>query len=204
MAKFTRDDITVHKVEKLYQGFFSLNKYHVSHPLFEGGESNVITREVFERGHAAAVLMYDPKLDELVLIEQFRMPAFETMQSPWLIEVVAGILEPGESAGDLCYREAQEEAGMAITKLTKICAFLPSPGACTESIELFVGEVDATKASGIHGLDYEAEDIKVLRVSLNEASTWLETGRINNSTAIIAVQWLLLNKHKLLEQWGIK
>lgn len=201
MAKFTRDDIRVHKVEELYKGFFTLNKYHVSHPLFEGGESNVITREVFERGHAAAVLMYDPKLDELVLIEQFRLPAFETMQSPWLIEVVAGILEPEEDASDLCHREAQEEAGMTITKLTKACAFLPSPGACTESIELFIGEVDATKASGIHGLEYEAEDIKVLRVSLDEASTWLDTGRINNSTAIIAVQWLLLNKHKLLQQW---
>lgn len=204
MAKFTRDDIKVHKVEKLYQGFFTLNKYHVSHPLYEGGESNVITREVFERGHAAAVLMFDPKLDELVLIEQFRFPAFDTMQSPWLIEVVAGILEPEEDASDLCHREAQEEAGMTITKLTKACTFLPSPGACTESIELFIGEVNATKASGIHGLDYEAEDIKVLRVSLDEASTWLDTGRINNSTAIIAVQWLLLNKHKLLEQWGIQ
>lgn len=202
MAKFTRDDITVHKVEKLYSGFFKLNKYHVSHPLFEGGKSNVITREVFERGHAAAVLMFDPSLDELVLIEQFRFPAFDTMQSPWLVEVVAGILESGEKADELCHREAQEEAGMAISNLTKICAFLPSPGACTESIELFIGQVDATKAFGVHGLEYEAEDIKVLRVSVDEAAKWLENGRINNSTAIIAVQWLLLNKQKLLTQWG--
>jgi ADP-ribose pyrophosphatase len=201
VTKFIKKDVIVHKTEKLFSGFFSLNKYHVSYPLFEGGDSGIITREVFERGHAAAVLMYDPIVDELVLIEQFRFPAYETMERPWLIEVVAGILEPGEDPEDLCHREASEEAGMQLTNLTKISEFLPSPGACTESIALYIAQVDASKASGIHGLDYEAEDIKVIRVALKTAEKWLETGKINNSTAIIAVQWLLLNKHKLISKW---
>lgn len=200
---FTAKDVTVLHKENLYSGFFSLNRYEFTHKLFGGGVSDKVTREVFERGHAVAVLPYDPILDELVLLEQFRFPALETAQSPWLIEVVAGIIEPGESLVDVCHREAQEEAGISINKLYKMTSFLASPGACTERIHCYVAQVDATTAKGIHGLDSEAEDIRVLRVSLSEAQSWLEQGKIDNSTAMIAIQWLLLNKQKLLKQWSV-
>ena len=203
MSKFSEKDVNVLKVDSLYKGFFRLNRYHLTHTKYDGTSSDVIMREVFERGHAAAVLLFDPSCDELVLIEQFRYPALETTSDPWLIEVVAGIIEPGETAESVCYRESIEEAGMEIEKLSKISSVLLSPGACTESIDLFIGRVDATKAQGIHGLDSEAEDIKVLRVKLETAREWLDSGKINNSTAIIAVQWLLLNKQKLLNAWQV-
>lgn len=203
MTKYTKDDVDLIKVEDLFDGFFSLKRYHFTHKLFNGGTSNVVAREVFERGHAVAVLPYDPILDEVVLLEQFRFPAIETTDYPWLIEVVAGIIEPGEDLEDVCHREAQEEAGIALSHLTKMNTYLASPGACSERIHLYLAKVDATTASGIHGLDNEAEDIKVLRVSLKEAEEWLNNGKVDNSTAIIALQWLLLNKQKLLTEWAL-
>ncbi|MFT5283652.1 MAG: ADP-ribose pyrophosphatase [Kangiellaceae bacterium] len=200
---FTKADVKIIKKESLYKGFFTLNKYHVKHKLFDGGESRLVIREVFERGHAAAVLPYDPIRDELVLLEQFRFPAMETNDNPWLIEVVAGIVEQGENFEEVCHREAQEEAGVTLTKLIKMNSYLASPGACTERIHVYLGCVDASTASGIHGLDNEAEDIKVLRVPFDDAVAWLNKGKIDNSTAIIAIQWLMLNKQKVLENWAV-
>ncbi len=199
---FKNKDVNVLTKETLYKGFFECNRYSFTHPLFDGGTSDIVKREVFERGHAVAVLPYDPILDELVLLEQFRFPAMETTQSAWLIEVVAGIIDPGETPEEVCYREAQEEAGINISNLTKISSYLTTPGACTERIELYIAQVDAKTAKGIHGLDNEAEDIKVLRVPLAQTEEWLNNGRIDNSTAIIALQWLLLNKEKLKASWN--
>lgn len=202
ITSFTKADVTILKKESVYKGFFELNRYHFTHKLFAGGESKLVMREVFERGHAVAVLPYDPIRDELVLLEQFRFPAMETNDNPWLIEVIAGIIEPGENLEDVCHREAQEEAGITLANLTKISSYLASPGACTERIHVYLAQVDASTANGIHGLDSEAEDIKVLRVPLDQAKDWLNKGKIDNSTAIIALQWLLLNKQKVLDGWG--
>ena len=202
-ASFTKADVNIIRKESLYKGFFEYNRYHFTHKLFAGGDSEVITREVFERGHAVAVLPFDPINEELVLLEQIRFPAMETTDNPWLIEVVAGIIEPGEDLEEVCHREAQEEAGITLTNLTKISSYLASPGACTERIHVYLGRVDASTAVGIHGLDSEAEDIKVLRVPLKQAIKWLEEGKIDNSTAIIAIQWLLLNKHRVLRDWEL-
>ena len=199
---FTKSDVTIVKKESLYKGFFELNRYHITHELFAGGQSNTVVREVFERRHAAAVLPYDPVRDELVLIEQFRFAAMETNDNPWLIEVVAGIIEEGEQPEDVCIREAHEEAGITITRLIKMNSYLPSPGACTERIHVYLGFVDASNASGIHGLDNEAEDIKVHAVPYEQAIQWLHTGKIDNSTAIIALQWLMLNKAHVLQDWS--
>jgi len=202
-ASFTKADVNIIRKESLYKGFFEYNRYHFTHKLFAGGDSEVIAREVFERGHAVAVLPFDPINEELVLLEQIRFPAMETTDNPWLIEVVAGIIEPGEDLEEVCHREAQEEAGITLTNLTKISSYLASPGACTERIHVYLGRVDASTAVGIHGLDSEAEDIKVLRVPLKQAIKWLEEGKIDNSTAIIAIQWLLLNKHRVLRDWEL-
>ena len=204
MAQFTSEDITVLSKETLYKGFFELNRYKFTHKLFNGGESKVVAREVFERGHAAAVLPYDPIRDELVLLEQVRYPAMETNDHPWLVEIVAGIIEPGEEAEEVCYREAAEEAGIELSQLSPISSYLPSPGASTERIYLYIAQVDASNVGGIHGLACEAEDIRAFTVSLNTAREWLDNGKIDNSTAMIALQWLFLNKQKIREQWGFK
>jgi ADP-ribose pyrophosphatase len=187
----------VSKCESLYDGFFKLNKYHLSNELFNGGWSNIYTREIFERGYASAVMLFDQKQDKLIFVEQFRPGAMETGTSPWLMELVAGMIEPGELPEEVVCRESVEEAGLEVIRLKKICDYMVSPGGTTERIWLFLGEVDSDNAPEYAGLDCENEDIKVHCVSTEQAFNWLETGYINNAMTIIALQWLklkLLNK----------
>ena len=199
--QFSDKDIQIIKKEPLYDGFFKMVKYHFKHKLFQGGWSDVIQREVFERGHAVAVLPYDPVLKEFVMIEQVRIGALATSSSPWLIEVVAGIIDPDEEAEEVCYREAKEEAGIELTKLTKALSYLASPGGTTERLHIYVGKVDASQAHGVHGLDYEGEDILVHRVPEEQALSWINEGKIENSATLIALQWFALNKQQVLDDW---
>ena len=190
-------EFKVTKQERLYQGFFQFNKYHIQNELFAGGRSEIYTRELFERGHAAAVLLYDQHRDRLVFVEQFRAGAMQTEQSPWLIELVAGMIEKGESPEQVVIRESVEESGSEIQRLVKMCEYLVSPGGTTERIWLYLGEIDSSKTAEFAGLENENEDIKVHCVSTKKAFDWLENGKINNSMTIIAVQWLKL---KLMQQ----
>lgn len=176
-------------------------QYQFQHRLYDGGWSNTVTREIFERGHAVAVLPFDPVTNEFVLIEQFRIGALPTTQTPWLIEIIAGIIDPGEEPAEVCVREAQEEAGIDISNLTRVLSYLASPGGTTERLSIYMAQVDSSKANGVHGLDYESEDILVHRVHQDQAKQWLQDGTIDNAAAIIALQWFFLNKESLLEQW---
>ncbi|MFP5344558.1 MAG: ADP-ribose diphosphatase [Gammaproteobacteria bacterium] len=187
--------------EVCYQGFFRLERYRLRHGLFSGGVSRVLTRELFERGHAAAVLPYDPERDAVVLIEQFRIGALEDAHGPWLLEIVAGVMEQGESAEDLARREAVEEAGCTIQGLLPVCDFLVSPGGTSERISLFCGRVDSRQASGVHGVHEEGEDIMAHVVPFAEAMRWLEQGRIRSASPIIALQWLALHRDELRQRW---
>jgi ADP-ribose pyrophosphatase len=106
--------------ETAYRGFFSLEKLTLRHGLFGGGMSPPITRELIEKGDVSAVLLYDPALDRVVLIEQFRVGALRDPDGPWMMEVVAGLIEAGESAEDVARREAMEEAGCAVLELVPV------------------------------------------------------------------------------------
>jgi len=186
--------------EAMYQGFFSLNRYQVQHSLFAGGWSEVLTRELFQRGNCVAVLLYDPDADKVVIIEQFRMGPVgqdNVREKAWLLEIVAGAIEEGETAEAVAYRESEEEAGCAVQEMRLINEFYTSPGGTSEKISLFYGRIDATAVGGIHGLDHEHEDILVSTVSFAEAYAMIEDGRIESAIPIIAIQWLALNKHKL-------
>ncbi len=198
---FTSNDVEILSVEPLYDGFFKMQQYTFRHKLFAGGWSDEVKREIFERGHAVAVLPYDPVEQEFVLIEQVRIGALATSSSPWLIEVIAGIIDTGETPESVCHREAEEEAGIRLSHLTRACSYLSSPGGTTERLHVFVAKTDATTAAGIHGLDTESEDIRVHRVNEQTALEWIKSGHIDNAAAIIALQWFFLNKSDLLEQW---
>jgi ADP-ribose pyrophosphatase len=199
--KFTKSDVEVINQNSVFNGFFKLDEYQFRHKLFAGGYSGVIKREIFERGESACVLLWDMHRDKVVLIEQFRVGALEHPSSPWLIEVVAGMIEPGESPDAVVYREAQEEAGVVVTRLAEIGSYLATPGGSTERVWLFVGEVDSEKVSGIHGLDTENEDIRVDVFDREEVTQNLFNSRLDNSATIICLQWLALNKEMLLEKW---
>jgi ADP-ribose pyrophosphatase len=201
IISFTSEDVEIIQKQKVYNGFFKMVRYDFKHKLFEGGWSESISREIFERGHAVAILPYDPIRDEFVLIEQVRIGALATSETPWLMEVVAGIIDEGESEVDVCHREAQEEAGINLTNLTKALSYLVSPGGTTERVHIYIGRCDAANAQGVHGLDEEAEDIRVHRVAAQEAKAWLEEGIIDNAAAIIALQWFFMHREKLIGQW---
>ncbi|WP_435806542.1 ADP-ribose diphosphatase [Shewanella psychromarinicola] len=181
----------------LYKGFFQLDEYTFKHKLFKGGWSGEVRREVFERGHAVVVIPYDPIRDEIVLIEQIRVPALATTKSIWLLELVAGIIEPGELPEKVAERELAEEAGLSLLGLTFINSYLVSPGGTTERFHLFWGQVDATKAAGIHGLEHENEDIRVHVVSREQAYKWVNNGRIDNAATVLGIQWLMLNYQQI-------
>ena len=185
-----------------YSGFFRINRYRLRHRLFAGGWSGAIEREVFERGHAVGVLPYDPVADSLVLIEQFRIGALVAGMSPWLIEVVAGIVEEGEAPEEVARRETREEAGLEIQALMPMCRYLVSPGGSSESVRLYCGRVDSRGAGGIHGLAEEHEDIRVDRLPYGDAMRLLEEGRVTNSVSLIALQWLALHRDRVRAAWA--
>jgi ADP-ribose pyrophosphatase len=199
-AEFTEKDVEVVSKETVFQGFFKMVKYHFKHKRFDGTWSKTIDREMFQRGRAAALLPYDPIRDEVVLIQQIRVGALEHA-SPWQLEIVAGIIDRDESAEEVVRRESVEEAGLDVARLAKVTSYYPSAGGCNEMLDVYVGEVDSTKAEGIHGLDYEDEDIKVYVVSRSEAYDLVKSGQIENGASIIALQWLELNKDDLRSQW---
>lgn len=187
--------------EVAFQGYFRVGRYRFRHGLYQGGQGGIIRREVFERGTAAAVLPYDPRRDEVVLIRQFRAGAYVAGRHPWLWEIVAGIIEPDESPESLVRREAIEEASLELREVIPVQDVLLSPGACSEGCVIFVGHVDSSAAGGVHGLEAEGENILVKPVSFAEARTMLEHGEIGNAVAVIALQWLALHRDEVRARW---
>lgn len=180
-----------------YQGYFRVIKYLLRHRLFDGKWSKIVEREVFERPSAAGILLYDPKLDKVVLIEQFRPGTLSHTQDHWLIEIVAGILGKDETPADVAIREAMEEANCKVLELMPICDYFVSPGGCNEYIHIYLGKVDASNAGGIFGLAEEQEDIRVVAMPAQEAFQLVKKNKIRTAPAIIALQWLELNLEKI-------
>ncbi len=198
--QFNASDVRIEKRETVFQGFFRMDKLWLTHPRFDGRDMPVFTRELFIRGDATCVLPYDPIRDEVVLLEQFRLGALHRSQTPWLLELVAGMNEEGETPEQVAQREGQEEAGLTFSRLDRICDYLVSPGGTTELIHLYCGLVSTEAAGGLFGIEHEHEDIRAHVVSATEAIAMIRDGRINNAAAIIALQWLELNRARLREE----
>lgn len=195
-------DVKILKREVAYQGYFKIEKYDLKHRLFNGQWSKEMQREVFERGHAVGVLLYDPVLNKVVLIEQFRMGAYGKTENPWLLEIVAGIVNDNETQEDVAHREVSEEAALQILKLIPICDYWVSPGGTTEKVKLFCAQVDASNAGGVHGLADENEDIQVHVLNVQDAYNMLSNGKICNAATIIALQWLQLHENLIKKQFS--
>jgi ADP-ribose diphosphatase len=195
-----QEDIKICQERYLYQGFLSVKQVQLQHKLFAGGWSPTITRELVVRPSAAALLPYDPVLDTIVMIEQFRVGAL-TDSSPWLVEIVAGLIDQEETAAEVVNREAKEEAGLEVLELIPIYEYWASPGFTNELVSLFCGRVDASNAGGIHGLAEEHEDIQVNCVKASDAFTMMRQGKIKNAICLIALMWLELNHAKIRQNW---
>ena len=186
-------DVTVSKTESLYNGFLKLRRYTLTHRLFNGGRSTAIQREVLVRTPSVGVLLFHPQSKTVTLVEQFRIGPYINNDDPWLLEIVAGISEQGESLEAVAVREVKEEAGCDVLKLLPITTFYPSPGGANEKLHLYCGILAEPAQEGIFGLASEHEDIKVHTLPMTEAYQMVVDGRIGNAAAIIAIQWLQLN-----------
>ncbi|MEE8534651.1 MAG: NUDIX domain-containing protein [Kiloniellales bacterium] len=191
-------------IEKItpYEGHFRIERYRLRHKRFGGGWTEVMSRELFERGHAAVVLPYDPLRNTVVLIEQFRIGAYAAGFAPWIIEPVAGIMEAGETPEEVARREALEEAGCEIAELEPIGKVLVSPGGSSEVCHLFCGRVDSAGVGGLHGLEHEHEDIRAFVEPLDAVLERLAKGEYNNAITVMTLQWLALNRDRLKIKWS--
>lgn len=198
---FDRSDVEVLEKTKVYEGFFRMNKYRLTHRKIEGGWTRELVRECFERPQAVGVLLYDPYQDNVVLIEQFRIGALDAHEGPWQMELVAGIVEEGEKPEEVAHREAVEEAGAEVLDLEYICEYFPSPGGSNEKLTLYCGGINSEGVGGVHGLEEEGEDIWVQVMSRKDAWHALEENYIGNAATIIALQWLQMHWQRLQEKW---
>lgn len=185
-----------------FKGFFRVDVIKVRHTLFEGGWSKPLERELFQRGECVAAVLYDPVKDQLVLIEQFRVGAMEYGETPWLLEIIAGAIEPGETPEQVVIREAREESGCEVLDLIPAHVFFTTPGGSSERIHLFCARVDSEGAGGVHGLQSEDEDIFVHVVSFDEAMKLVANGEIVSGIPLVGLYWLAQHREQLQEQWG--
>ena len=195
-------DVEIIREEILFSGFFQMKRYTLKHRLFNGSWSETLSREVLERRPITAVIPYDPILDTVVLIEQFRPgPMANQKGSPWMIEIVAGILDYNETPNELACRETVEETGGNLSELMPICNFYTTPGSSCEYCHLLCGKINSSGMGGLFGNPEEGEDIRVLVEPATEAFDRISSGKIGSSFSIIALQWLLINRDSLRAQW---
>lgn len=199
------DDVEIVNKEVKYNGFFKLSEYTLNHKLFNGQQSDNITREIFERGDAVVMMPYDPKTDSIIFNVQFRPGAVKGDGNPWLLEFVAGMFGKNESPVDVAIREAEEEANLKVeeTQISKIMHYFSSPGGTNEIIHLYVACVDSRDVGGVYGLPEEGEDILVKVIPREQAMTWLSEGKVINAATIIGLQWLQMNYKHLQAQAGV-
>jgi len=204
LLRYGQDDVSVTAIEVRHNGFFKLNEYQLKHKLFSQKYSDEITREVFERGDAVVIMLYDALKDKLLLIEQFRAGALRAAETPWLLEFVAGMFDENESSVDVAIREAKEEANIELKpeQIKPIMKYLSSPGGMSECIHLYWADFDSDKVSSgsVYGLADENEDILLHIISRDDALALLDAGKISNAATIIGLQWLAMNYQSLSKQ----
>ena len=195
--RFGQEDYRVESKETLCQGFFRITRTVVTHRLFGGGWSAPLKRELFQRGDAVGVLLYDPNNHLIGLVEQFRIGAQRDRFGPWQYEVVAGMIDAGQTASEVALRECHEEAGLAVQELVPICDYLVSAGGTDEKMHLYCGLVDLQDRAGIFGLDTEGEDILLQVWTYDEVMQAQSEGLLNSAAVTIALLWLQLNSQKV-------
>jgi ADP-ribose pyrophosphatase len=200
---FSNEDVRVESLTRPYSKFFGVEDYVLSHRTFAGGWSNAVHRTAFVSADAVTVLPYDPVLDKVVLIEQFRIGAYARGdRRPWLLEVVAGRCDSGQSPEAVARREAEEEAGLTLGELEQIARYYVSPGAYNEYIYSYIGRADLSNyQEGTHGLGYENEDIATHLLDVEQLLPLVASGEANNTPLIISIMWLALNRERLQKEW---
>ena len=180
----------------LHDGFFKLNEINFSHKKHDGNWSIGVKREVFSGAHVSTVLPYDPIKKKILLVQQFRAGLLKRNDEPIIKEIVAGMIDSGETPEEAAKRECIEETGCKINKITNICSYYPAPGSSESFYHLFLGEIDAFDGERILGEQDENEDILVKSYTIDEVRNLLKSKSIINGVTIIALQWFFLEYYK--------
>ena len=198
-------DLKITAQEIAFRRHLRLDVVRYRNRLYSGEWSGERVYDVVRRGGAVAIILYDPHRDEVVLVEQFRLPPLIAGFSPWITEVVAGLIDKeGESTEGVARRESFEEAGVeVIGDLIPIQLYLPTPGNSDETVMLFCGRVDSSKAAGIFGVAEEHEDIRVMVRPLAELEAMVDAGKIETGHTLISLYWLLRHRDELRRKWGV-
>ncbi len=191
---FRRHPRTLKRVSsrRLLDDFFKIDEHVVQHEKFDGSMSGDQRVLVFERGDAAAALLYNPAERKVILVNQFRLPTLGKVNSTgWLIETAAGMVRKDETPDQCILREIDEETGYQVTRLTPVAQFFSSPGGSSELIHLFYAEVRSTdRASPGGGAVEDGEDIAIEEYPLNLFLQMLANREFTDPKVIIAGQWL--------------
>ena len=187
-------DVEILETTKCHQGHLRVEKLLLKCRLYQGGWSKPFYREVLKREQGVGVLLYDPLVDKVLMVEQFRVGCLDDDKNgPWALELVAGLVDSDESPQSVAIREASEEAGLEISEVLYVTQYYNSPGGSSEKLSIFCAAFDARREEGIFGLDSESENIRTCILDRTEAMAAINSGRINNAMSIIALQWLELN-----------
>jgi ADP-ribose pyrophosphatase len=190
----------------VFSGRFAVDEVRFSHLRFDGVQSGLLTWELSRRGHAAALLPYDPWTDLVVLIEQFRLPALAAGVDPVMVEVPAGFINPGETTEAAAKREMWEETRLRADLLVPMLDVVLTPGGSDERCTLFAGRIrapqpDTADIAGSGGLASEQEDIQVRVVPADRAIEQAADGHYPNSVTTLALLWLGLQRERLRALW---
>jgi ADP-ribose pyrophosphatase len=175
-----------------YARFFAVEEYDLRYRRFDGRMSQQVNRGVFISGDAVTVLPYDPVRDRVLLIEQFRVGPFARGdRQPWLLEAIAGRIDPGETPEEAARREAAEEAGLVLSDLLFVAGYYPTPGAKAEYLYSYVAITDLPDGvEGVFGVEGEAEDIRGHLVAFDRLMALVASGEVNNAPLLLTVLWL--------------
>lgn len=188
--QYDKSDVDIQKEELLSDNYLQVARHLLRHKKFNGDWSQLFERELVHRGSAVAVILYDPVRDKVVLVEQFRLGALSDERSPWLMELVAGVIDAGEEEVDVAVRETKEETGITITAPKEVYRYYTSPGVCSEQVIMYYAECDSQEAVKTAGLEYENEDIKVHVLPREDVLQHLHAGQFKNVNTIAGLQWL--------------
>ncbi|MBL6852017.1 MAG: NUDIX domain-containing protein [Alphaproteobacteria bacterium] len=186
------DRVKFHGEQILSKDWATLRKVDFSWRRSDG-QWQRMSREVYDRGGAAVILLYDPERRTVVLTSQFRMAPFQGGYRGLMVEAAAGMLD-GEDPTRRVIAEAEEETGYALAEVTRLFHAFMAPGSMTEAMHFFVGRYNAAQKTGAGGgHPHEGEDIEVLEMPFDDAYAMIADGRIVDAKTIILLQWAKLN-----------
>ncbi|MBF0621742.1 MAG: NUDIX hydrolase [Magnetococcales bacterium] len=191
--------VKVHKIEDCHKGFFQLQQIELEYERFDGTMNPPMSFECLERGEAVAIILYDPENDYVGLIRQFRIGAHMADGQGWCVEIVAGACDGESDHQAVAQREIEEETGLKIQKIQPLFDYFISPSGTTERIHLYMAHYDSQQViNGGGGLAHEGEDIQFFHLPFDDAWQMVRAGDINSATAIMAMQWLKLERNGLI------